>query len=577
MKNFASKLVLIVSLVYSNLAYAESINGFVNSPVVFGANNVDLVIESDGDVEVDTDNSGVAAISNTQYTNSTITVKASFAANGVEAVGENYGAIEFSGGASLSLLDIQSGTVTSEVASSEKGTVLLSGISETSSHIIVGKDSGGSGTLSNSGVGGNAFIIVDSSDVDLTIDNKATGIISSQGDAISLNDLTETSVFTLNNSGEIISGEGYEALSLYGYSTTVTNYGQINGKILADNNALALTQSGGEINGDIILGNNEASFVSLNGGTVTGNISMNNSSQIVILSGGGLSGDINGSGSVRVDASKTLGGSIGNDLFVDLVSISNGNSLTSVDGSYTISSGEVKIGTGSSLNINFSQLYTNEVDGLADDSGILNIGISDNSEVEISALFGTSNGLSAVNISGNLTDGSKSSSVNLAQNINALTSTFKGVGSAFNLQSDKTITGNVVIGDGARLQLDDNSSVSGTIAGEAQYNGSLVFLNTHLDPSAVSSITLNGDVGGDGKDLFSIVAAYNTYIDASSVQINAQNIYLSSLARLNLGGDSVNGEIKGFTFLALPMVLVMWCLLKIILLVGMLELAMAIL
>jgi len=547
MKSFLIKLALIFSLVFLNTAYANAttLTQLSNSVQTFTENDASFEVLTGGSLEVDTI-VGVAALSNNGFSNSTILVNTTSVNEGIIDTGSG-GAISFVG-ASPSAINITSGTVSS---ASGNGTLVITDVQNVVSQIIIGANSGGTATLSNSAEGGSAINIYGVFVNSLTINNKATGTISSQGDAIKLDDRTRTSsLSSLNNAGTITSGSGYEAIELDGYGANITNSGTINGKIQAQYEYLSISQNGGAINGDITMGSGIGSVVNISGGEITGNILMDSETQSVNFGGGVLNGNVNGRGVVAVTNATVLKGSLGNISEVGGVNISNGAALTFNSDSYSINTEKVSIGDGASITGNFSQLIVSEFDSsTASAGGVLNIKIGDNEYNTINALLGSSNGLAALNISGNLTDDSKSATVDLAANIKAATSTFRGIGSAFNLGATKTITGNVVIGDRARLQLDDSASVSGTIKGEEQYKGSLVFRNINLDPNAVSSVTLNGDIGGGGKDLFFVRADYNTAIDASAVAINAQSVELSSLARLTLGGDSVVGDIKGFNLL----------------------------
>ncbi len=539
MKKLFYKLPLMMGVICSTYAsaYATSITTIQNNSLSVSEDSEIISITGNGSIEVDTDNTDEAGINNSSsspggsFANTAISIDTTSSSKGIVVTGNTAGAISFLGaGSSLASLTIDSGTVSSENTSDSDGTINISGDDSTSPIINVGKDSGTSGTIRNSGVGGNA-IYASSLNTNLTINNKATGTISSAGNAIKLDDGFGLSTLTLNNAGNITAASGYKAISLNGYQANITN--------------------SGTITGDIDLGSSSDSSLTLSGGTVAGNVLMGDSSQNIILNGGNLdSGSINGSGTVTVDANTVLGGSIGDQSAVSLLNISSSANLSLASNSYTISASKISIDAGAAFTANYNNFTTDEVDGVSDHVGTLNVNFTDNSEVEIPTLYGTTNGLEAVNFAGNLSDGSKSSIIKLVASVNATNTTIQGIGSILRLSSGNNINGNVIIGDQSNFQLDDNSSVTGTIEGIEQYKGNLQIINSHSDPAAVSSVTLNGNIGGNSKDLHSIIAGYNTYIDAATnnVAINAQNIYLSSLSNLVLGTGTVTGTIKGFTF-----------------------------
>lgn len=506
------------------------------------------VTADDQTVDVDDDFVFTEVISS--YANTVIAVDTTLSANGIIASGVTTPAISIEDSGSLSSLTIDSGKVSSNNTDSAGGTISLIGDSDTSPIINIGKNSGTSGAIENR-VSGNA-IYAESVNTNLTINNKATGTISSVGTAINLLDGDNLSTLTLTNAGNI-SASDY-AIYLDGYSGDITNSGNIAGSIVSvSNSTLSITNNSGEISGDIDLGNNISSIINLNGGKISGNVTMRDDGQLFIFNGGnldgssidGYSGSGTSAGTVRVDVDTTLDGFIGQNNPVSLLEISDGVSFDFNGNSSSVS--KISIGA-ATLNDTYGDINTDEIDGSSADVGIFNLGFLDIGEAEITTLIGTDNGLEQFNINGNLSDNPEGTTIiTFNQSIKAATTKIEGVGTALRMAAGNVINGDVEIGNAAKLQLNDTSSVSGTIQGVARYEGTLEIYNPRSD-GAVSAVTLQSNVGGGSKDLASMIGDYATIIDASTnnVAINAQNIFLYSLSNLQLGSGTVTGNIRGF-------------------------------
>jgi len=489
-------------------------------------------------------------IINDSFVNTTIIVDTSLSNEGLLSTGISSSAISFSDSATLAELTITSGTVSSGNADSSSGTVSLIGDDSSSPVINVGQNSGASGTIKNT-ASGNA-IYAEGGLIDLTINNKATGTISSNGTAINLYDSNNLSSLTLNNAGAI-SGVDY-AIYLDGYSATITNSGNITGNIyVSSNSALTITNTAGTITGDIDLGINSSSSVNLNGGTIAGDVIMRNDDQLFVFNGGNLNGgSIDGysgtgtaAGTVRVDANTTLHGFIGKNNPVSLLEISDGTTFNFNGNSSRVS--KISIGA-ATLNDTYGDIDTDEIDGSSAGVGIFNLTFPSGGTITYTTPTGTTNGLEQFNITANPgSNPANAATVILDESIKVGITKIEGTGGVLRLAAGNTATGDVEIGEGATFQLDDGSSVTGTIQGTSQYQGTLVIRHTSVNPAAVSSVTLNDDVGGGTHDLFSMIGEHNTITDAATnnVAINAQNIYLYSLANLQLGTGTVTGDIKG--------------------------------
>lgn len=216
---------------------------------------------------------------------------------------------------STSSLTLTSGLVTSDVNDGGDGignaTVKINNASNSSTTITVGQDSLSEGDsaaiLSNTGYAGNALSLISKdfyTTVNLTVDNKATGTISSNGVAINLRSIDEdiehidASTVTINNAGTITTSDpGEEGLpAIYSkYSTNITNSGTITGGISLGSEYQNSVINTGTINGPISIGNNYSSSIEANGGVINGDISMRNSSQVMTFNNGAtLNGNIYG-------------------------------------------------------------------------------------------------------------------------------------------------------------------------------------------------------------------------------------------------------------------------------------------
>jgi len=535
MRKFLLKLCLIICVICHATASAYADPYLVSSDTEFVTVNDDFPYTE---------------IINGAYAGTMIMVDTSSSSTGVIASGVSTPAISIESSGSLSSLTIVSGTVSSQNADSSSGTVSLVGDSGTTPIITVGNDSGTSGTISNSG-SGNA-IYAESASTSLTIENKATGTISSVGTALNLIDASNLSSLTLTNAGSI-SASDY-AIYLDGYSADITNSGTISGNIYTNSDsALSITNTAGEISGDIDLGINTGSIITLNGGKISGNVTMRDDSQLFIFNGGnldgssidGYSGSGTSAGTVRIDANTTLHGFIGENNAVSFLRISDGVSFNFNGNSSNV--GKIILGAAATLNDTYGDITTDEIDGSDTNEGIFNLTFGSAGTFTLNTLIGTDNGLEQFNITGNIGSGTETAAtIILAQSLNVSTTKIEGAHSILRLGSNNTINGNVEIGNNATFQMDDASAVSGTIQGVAQYNGTLVIRNS-IGGDSVSQVTLQNEIGDFSHDLAAVIGEHATVLDAATnnVSINAQNIYLYSLAHLNIGSGSVNGNIKG--------------------------------
>lgn len=367
MKNWISKLLFVVYLFHCQWLYATDITSSETDAIIISGDNQTINITSSGNLTVDTDIGSAAAISNSAYSNTIININTDSESDGISTTStEDRGAISFSASSSFSSLTVSSGTITSNSAT--YGTTVYLGSNTATgsvSTITVGQDSGNTGTISNTSdsgiaIGSGSFA---SYNLDLTIDVKTTGTVSTTdtmaNSVISLSNLSDSaggSSLTLNNAGTITAGrsDGF-ALLLVGFDTSVTNSGTILGSIKdsttfgASSHELKVTNNAsGTITGDIILGSNAASYLTLNGGSITGDVTLNNASQTVNLNGGTITGAIDGAGSVSVTKNTVNNGNIGSDTTITSLSLSDGKTFNTTNGSITATN--FSLGSGSTLN-----------------------------------------------------------------------------------------------------------------------------------------------------------------------------------------------------------------------------------
>lgn len=335
-------------LFYCELTHATDITSLSTDAIAVSGDSQEINITGSGNIAPGEDNT---AITNSSYLNTAITVNTTSESDGINATGNYSSAIDASGG-TISSLNITSGTVSAgvnnEFTSESTVILLLGGSNDATTTVNVGNDSGNSGTISNLGYGAAIsaysgtvlFTDLGPAAMDLTINNKATGTISSQSSSkvIVLHDGNAGSSLTLDNAG-MISGSSY-AIYLTGYDATITNSGTIIGAIYGDKE-IDITNTG-TITGDIILGSNSGSSLTINGGTVTGAVTMGNSSQTTTFGGGHLTGTIDGAGAVAVNSDATISDNIGSTTAITSLTAALGASATfggniSASGDVTIS------------------------------------------------------------------------------------------------------------------------------------------------------------------------------------------------------------------------------------------------
>lgn len=544
MKSGLLKLFLACSLFCPALAYAVPPNiVYVTEPrgsLTVGQNNQTVSITGDGNILV---NSNKAAIHNNYpdftgyFLNTVINIDTTLSTNGLIASGEGAEAINFYGtGGSLSSLTIDSGTVTSNITNSFSGTISLVAIDASFTTINVGQSSGGEGTISNTGDGGNAIYFSGVESINLTINNKATGTISSLGNAIKLYDDGASSSLTLLNSGTITAASGYDAISLTGYSANVTNSGDITGNITASDLSLSLTNTG-TITGNIDLGSNADSIVNLNAGTITGDITMGNASQNFVFRGGDLSGNIysagNGLGTFRIAEDFSTSGNIGGPSSLFAVSIDSGKTL---DVNSYINADSINVDAGT-LNINNGTIYGT----IKLSSGTLNIDDTYfTANGDITNNFDSGNN-ATINI---ISDGT----LDLSTNDKQITASGTGATIDINLDNGSTLilgsgssTGNfkgLDAGGQGTLNFTKNFTVNGTIG----FNYALSSVNlVDVAEEDAYTVNLNNDLTAFGFD----VGDYSTLV-ASESDISAfYNIVLGDHSVLTLTNNSILEETDG--------------------------------
>lgn len=175
-------------------------------------------------------------------------------------------------------------------------------------NIIVGQNALGendaAAILSNTGSGSNIVYLTNSESIELAVENKATGTISTNGGTLFhlAQGQNADSTFSLTNAGTITKNSGEASAIVSNYATTINNSGTITGSLVLNpsRRAANLTNSG-TINGNIEISSSSAynsgsnsggsSITMEEGGVVNGNITMNNAGTRVVGNGGRINGN----------------------------------------------------------------------------------------------------------------------------------------------------------------------------------------------------------------------------------------------------------------------------------------------
>lgn len=158
--------------------------------------------------------------------------------------------------------------------------------------------------LSNTASGKNIIHLTNAESIELNVENKATGTISTNGGTVFNLAQGENadSTFTLTNAGTITKSSGEASAVVSNYATTINNSGTITGAITLNPSQRAATiTNSGTINGDIEISSSDAynpgsnsggsSITMEEGGVVNGNITMNNDGTRVVGNGGRINGN----------------------------------------------------------------------------------------------------------------------------------------------------------------------------------------------------------------------------------------------------------------------------------------------
>ncbi len=351
-----------------------------------------------------------------------------------------------------------------------------------------------------------------------------------------------------------------------------------------------------------------SSTVSLdNGGTLNANIIMGNSSQITILNGGTLNGNVSGSGKIKVNFSSTLNGDVD---ISSIIAIANGTTLSIDGGTISVSMrgasdnvGSVKFNANNTLLASVGTSSTTlELIEIANDV------VLDTSNKTINAVAIKVNSGATINYGGGDIVGSvkgagtfiftasdttkfdiiesvndlsqteklseikinNSATINLGNNIAAETITI-GEGSSGILKSKgySISADNINIAQGATLDFDINSTISGNINGAIDGSGTVQFSNSNdsylLENSLgatrkLSQITISNETALNINSNIALNADTINIGEGSSggvgVPILTQNngvagvdadseIKLNTDAVFNYNGGTINGAIRG--------------------------------
>lgn len=504
------------------------VDSTVSTQQLFTSSNQTMRLGREGNLAT-TSNIALIKAHGPSITGVKIIVEAS-GSNGISNVSTTNPAINISGGANLASLDLRSGAISSKntaislntSGSTNITTATGTNISSTSAAIVYNALGTAELSIINSGsITSNAQAIYSTgkSSSKLSIVNK--GLI--QGSAsIHVAAKTASRQTTIVNESEgVING----IIVFTGYassSSSIVNSGTINGdissKLALQYNNLAITNNAGSINGNIMLGNHESSSFTLNGGSINGSLTSGNASQLLNLNGGSFNGDISlFSGSTLNLASSELNGSVdsssANSAYVNLTdnnTIKSGSALGSTNGLSA-----VNISNDKTIDVNGSIKTQNLNIG---SNATLNLG-SDNVYANTTSLNGTLNfGGTSRTINSNIV-GSGTGAINLNN-------------------ASHNIIGNLTLKSGDSLNINlTNANTFGkvTVTGITSIDAN-TNLNVAISPNYGFIASGSKYTIIDGQDGSSISA-----INDSKININNSNTNKFSL--LTFTTNSVNNDL----------------------------------
>ncbi len=523
----------IIFVASKNSAFSATISAPTTAPQSYSANSQTLSLNSGADLSVDTNASGVAAVSSS-YTSSTLTVSSGNAANGIKATG-NYAAVQSSGSGYFSSLRLNSGIITSNNAagatiSLERSTPgLANHIISTNIQIAAGT------TVSNTAADGYAIMRV----------NSYPSVVGSVG--------RFTAFETLTNAGTITANQAlYYDGGPYGSRLTLNNTGTINGDLTSVSGSLLINNSGnGVINGDVSLASDLTNTVNFNisgNAVVNGNINLSYDNRLNI-SGGSVLGDITGSDAyINIQNSYNLVGDVDITGSGARINITGNKTLTVSDAHVNIA--KIYLRSGSIINFNSNSSFSGSIENLDNVNATVNF----NADNEIQ---------SSSSIASNLNEFGK---INIANGANVVNRGYIGGGSAtvigggvsgvFEAASGGYTSSKFKISNGGKLiysggilrgTVSGFSSGSGTFEINSDYNESLSPL-TFSSSSPIGTIQVNSGktytVNSDISALnTSVYGALNLGDVARTINGNLRN---NSGGTINMGSASlaVSGNVS---------------------------------
>ncbi len=517
------------AVVTSSFAADIVINSTVSTQQLFTSPNQTMTVGNAGNL-VTTDNIALIKAPDSSITGVKIIVEAS-GSNGINNVSGNNPAINISGGANLASLNLKSGAITSNYTaislntsgSTNITTASGTNISSTGAAIVNSSLGATNLTIMNAG-----SIISSSGQAMQTLGNFSSkllvvnsGLIQGGSGSIHIAASTFRDTTIINESGGVINGRIAFVVTSAAISS-ITNSGTINGNVDSSvalhYNDLDITNNAGSINGNILLGNHESSSFTLNGGSINGNLTSGNASQLLNLNGGSFNGNISlFSGSALNLATTELNGSLdsssANSASVNLTdnnTIKSGSALGSTNGLSAINISNDKI-----INVNGSIKAQNLNIG---SNATLNLG-SDNIYANTTSLNGT---------------------LNFGNTNRAINSNIVGSGAgAINLnRASHNIIGNLTLKNGDSLNINlinantfGKVTVTGITSIDANTN-----LNVAISPNYGFIASGSKYTIVDGQD-----GSFISAINDSKININNSNTNQFSI--LTFTTNSVNNDL----------------------------------
>lgn len=559
MKKIVSLFLIFVAIYRDATASDIVIDSTVTTSQTLNSNGQLISIDDGGNLSV----SGSDAIFSDNATGLQISVDSNSISKGIIASGNSGSAISIQDSAELSTISLISGTITSDLNSSN-GTIFLGGAGGTTAISTL------SGTvISNTSSDGNTINSSTTSDTNLSIDNSGS-ITAVGGTAIRLTDADGGSSYSITNSGTISSTSGNSIYVGTGNTATINNSGNISGD-LSLSGTTTINNSDAQINGNI---SNSSGILIVNSGTNTISGNINSSAGELALQMGdddNITGNISSYDNMSIQTTglgnNTITGNVtttdGNlilslgsgDLLTGDISVGGNMTYSTVGlGSNTINASTIDVSGQATFNLSTNDIFngniTSDLDttfnitGLGENTissnitsgGAVAIGLSTDDSFSGDISASDEIGITIYGLGGNSVTGDLTSDSDISLTISTNDSFTGNISAAGNfnytttgLGSNLIDTTTINVGDTATLMIGSNDTINGDITA----NSDIVITTTGLGTNSV-----NGNITSETGEIAISLSQNDTYVGNISSYGNA------SIATYSIGNNSITGNVS---------------------------------